>query len=59
MYMETGGKNGVTATVLLPKLKVLLPTHGLCHVYGSRRENVVTAMVLLPTLKVLLPAHGL
>ena len=27
MYMETGGKNVVTATVLLPKLKVLnLPT---------------------------------
>ena len=45
--------------VLLPTIKVLLPTHGLCHVYGNRRENVVTAMVLLPTIKVLLPTHGL
>ena len=39
--------------VLLPTIKVLLPTHGLCHVYGNRRENVVTAMVLPPTIKVL------
>ena len=45
--------------VLPPTIKVLLPTHGLCHVYGNRRENVVTAMVLPPTIKVLLPTHGL